>query len=396
MASYYLLGARSGNKRGCYYTNVPREIGAPVQRSTGTNDKRIARQIAEMVDTLGPRGQRRWDILNAIADKRVSLAQVWDCYSKNEIELLQSRLNDIDLSELIEEFARSHSTKVSPDHAELTKKYIRRFIPAGTPFLRSSIRPTQIVQFLDNLEVKTTAKKNAKRRNAASGTKLKHHAALSAFFRWAMINGHLTENPLRFIEKPKPGKARNQYLSFDAVLRLIEVTPLQFKAIEALGHCGVEVSAILRLKRGDLDLEDRTVHAKGTKTAWRDRKVPIQLWALPYIKLACRDKTPAAELFPGIDRSRVYHVHEKACKKLGAEYAGYRFHDARRSFAITALKLGATHEAVAYILGHKDASLVLRVYGRYAPKLDGLRIGDPSAPVIAPKNANSVKKKGAK
>ena len=396
MASCYRLGARSGNKRGCYYTNIPREIGAPIQRSTGTNDGRIARQIAEMVDKLGPRGQRRWDILNAIADKRISLAQVWDCYSKNEIELLKSRLNDIDLSELVEEFAKSHSTKVSPGHAELAKKYIRRFIPAGIPFLRSSIRPTQIVQFLDNLEVKTTAKKNAKRRNAASGTKLKHHAALSAFFRWAMINGHLNDNPIRLIPKPKPGNARNRHLAFDAILRLIEATPAQFKAIEALGHCGIEISAILRLKRSDVNLENRTIHAKGTKSAWRDRIVPIQLWAIDYIKLVCRDKTPAALLFPGIDRSRVYHVHEATCKKLGAEFTGYRFHDARRSYAIAALQNGATHEAVSYILGHKDASLVLRVYGRYAPDLDALRIGDPSAPAIAPKNASAIAKDGAK
>ena len=396
MASYYRLGARSGNQRGCYYTNVPRELGAPVQRSTGTNDKRIARQIAEMVDILGPRGQRRWDILNAIANKQVSLPHVWDCYSKNEIESLQSRLNDIDLSVLVEDFAKSHATKVSPDHAELAKKYIRRLIPAEIPFPRSSIRLTQIIQFLDNLEIKTTAKKDAKRRNAASGTKLKHYAALSAFFRWAVDNGHLNDNPMRRIQKPKPGKARNQHLSFDAVLRLIAAIPLHFRAIEALAHCGMEVSAILRLKRSDVNLDDRTVHAKGTKTAWRDRKVPIQLWAIPHIKRICQYKTSAAELFPGIDRSRVYHVHEKACRKLGAEFSGYRFHDARRSYAIIALKLGATHEAVAYILGHKDASLVLRVYGRYAPKLDALRIGDPSVPVIALNNVSAIAKDGTK
>jgi integrase len=396
MASVYQLGSRSGNTRGCYYTNVPREVGAPAQRSTGTQDARTARRIAEMIDKLGPRGERRWDILNAVTEKRISLAQVWDFYSNNNIEKLQSRLNDVDLSELVEDFAKSHATKVTPAHAELAKTYIRRFLPNGTPFLRSSIRAAQITEFLDNLEVKSTAKQNAKRRNAASGTKLKHYAALSAFFRWAMTNGLLNDNPMRFIQKPKPGKARNQHLSFNAVLRLVEATPPSFQAIEALAHCGMEVSAILRLSRGDVNFEDRTVHAKGTKTNWRDRKVPIQEWAIPHIRLICRAKHPAAELFPGIDRSRVYHMHESLCKKLGPEFAHYRFHDARRSFAITALKNGATHESVSYILGHKDAALVLRVYGRYAPNLDALRNCDPSASIRTDKKTRPINAEGAK
>jgi integrase len=378
MASIYQLGIRSGARRGCYYTNVPRELGAPAQRSTGTQDRKLAQQIGRMVDELGPRGKRRWDLLRAVTDGRLTLAQLWDTYSKNGVEGLAARLNDVDLSPLVEDFASSHAKRVTPAHAKLAKIYVRRFIPDGKPFLRSSLTPNSITRFFDSLEVKTTAKENPKLRAAASGTKLKHHAALSAFFRWAMMAGHLNENPLRHIEKPKPGLARSRHLSFANVLRLIEATPVPFKAIESLAHCGMEVSAILRLTRGDVNLAEGTVHAKGTKTAWRDRTVPIQEWAQPHVKAATRGKHPAAKLFPEILNGRVYDVHEATCEKLGAEFAHYRFHDARRSFAITALKNGATHEAVAYILGHKDASLVLRVYGRYAPNLDALRACDPT------------------
>ena len=380
MASVYRLGAKSGKQRGCYYTNVPRELGAPAQRSTGTQDKRLATLIGRMVDDLGPRGKRRWDILKSVSDGHMTLAQLWDSYSTNGIEQLTSRINDTDLSQLVEEWSNSHSKRVTPAHAKLAKIYVRRFITEGKPFPRSSLTSNSIVRFFDSLEVKTTAKKDPKRRAAASGTKLKHHAALSAFFRWAVMAGHLPDNPLRLIDKPKSGKARDQHLSFANVLRLVEASPPAFKAIEALAHCGIEVSAIMRLTRGDVNLanDHETVHAKGTKSAWRNRKVPIQKWALPYLRAACRNKHPAAKLFPGILNGRVYDVHNATCEKLGAEFEHYRFHDARRSFAIIALNGGATHEAVSYILGHKDSNLVLRVYGRFAPNLAKLRECDPT------------------
>lgn len=394
MASIYRLGERSGKPRGCYYTNVPRELGAPAQCSTGTKDKNLATRIGRLVDELGPRGQRRWDILRAVSDGHITLDRLWDLYSRNGIEQLAARLNDIDLSPLVDEWAKSHVTRVTPAHAKLAKIYVRRFIPEGKPFIRSQLTSNSIARFLDSLEVKTTAKKDPKHRAASSGTKLKHHAALSAFFRWAVMARHLPDNPLRLIEKPKSGKARDQHLSFANVLRLIEATPPAFKAIEALAHCGMEVSAILRLTRGDVNLTDETAHARGTKTAWRNRIVSIQKWALVHLRAACRGKHPAAKLFPGILNGRVYDVHEATCKKLGAEFAHYRFHDARRSFAIIALKNGATHESVSYILGHKDASLVLRVYGRHAPNLEKLRECDPTG-LSTDTSARKFKSEGA-
>ena len=213
MASIYLLGARSGKQRGSFYTNVPRELGAPAQRSTGTQDRKLAQQIGRMVDELGPRGKRRWDVLSAVTEGRITLAQLWDTYSANGIEGLTARLNDVDLSPLVEDFAVSHATRVTPAHAKLAKIYVRRFIPDGKPLLRSSLTPNAITRFFDSLEVKTTAKEKPKHRAAASGTKLKHHAALSAFFRWAVMAGHLHENPLRHIEKPRPGQARRDPLA---------------------------------------------------------------------------------------------------------------------------------------------------------------------------------------
>ena len=373
MSSLYRLGERSGARRGCYYTNVPRETGTPCQRSTGTKDGKLAKQIAEMVDRLGPRGIRRWDVLAPITDGRLSLAVVWDAYSRDDLDGLVSRLNDVDLSLLLENFAASHATRVSPAHAKLAKTYIRKLIRADVRFARTDLTPARITKFLDELSIKTDD-----REGLATGTRLKYHAALSAFCRWLTMQGHLTDNPMRRVEKPKAGHARSRHLSFDNAVKLVNAVPHRIRAIEALAHCGIEVSAILRLSRSDVDLTERTVHAKGTKTTWRDRRVPIQEWALPLVRAACRGKHPNAPLFPGLDRHRVHKLHDITCKALGSQFDGYRFHDARRTFGIAALKNNATYEAVRYVLGHKDARLVMTTYGRYAPNLDALRACDPS------------------
>ena len=99
---------------------------------------------------------------------------------------------------------------------------------------------------------------------------------------------------------------------------------------------------------------------------------------MPFVRLACRGKLPSAPLFPNLDGHRVYRAHDAVCEALGDEFAGYRFHDARRTFGIAALKNGGSYDAVARVLGHKDTRLVMTTYGKYVPDLDAMRACDPS------------------
>ena len=158
-----------------------------------------------MVDSLGSRGSRRWNILGAVTDGRLSLAEVWDAYSRNELDGLADRLSDVDLSALVEEFATSHATRVSPAHAKLAKAYIREAIPQGRRFARTQFTPSFLARFLDGLAV---AAKD--RRALASGTRLKYHAALSLFARWLAQHGHVAENPMRRVERPRAASPRNR------------------------------------------------------------------------------------------------------------------------------------------------------------------------------------------
>jgi integrase len=57
--------------------------------------------------------------------------------------------------------------------------------------------------------------------------------------------------------------------------------------------------------------------------------------------------------------------HKGACAQLGIE--DYRIHDQRHSYAVRAARAGTPAELIARQLGHANAILVLKVYGRFMP-----------------------------
>ena len=136
--------------------------------------------------------------------------------------------------------------------------------------------------------------------------------------------------------------------------------------LSALLHgTGMEVSVALGLKRRDIDETERRVRARGTKTHSRDRLAIIAEWAWPMVKEHISLLTPNAPLFPGINRWTASDKHRAACKALGIE--DYQLKDSRHTYAVRAIRAGASFELVARQLGHADTTMVVRVYGRYRP-----------------------------
>ncbi len=75
-----------------------------------------------------------------------------------------------------------------------------------------------------------------------------------------------------------------RYLTHPEVIRLVEAQPEPFRTISALMHAtGMEISAVLRATRADLDTNTWMIRAHGTKTSSRDRQAYIKTWARPYL-----------------------------------------------------------------------------------------------------------------
>ena len=136
---------------------------------------------------------------------------------------------------------------------------------------------------------------------------------------------------------------------------------------------GIEVSVVLSLKRRDVDLGQRQVQAHGTKTAARDRIVTVEPWVMPYLRRHARRLLPNAPLYPGLNRWTVSDKHREVCKAL--EIEDYQLRDSRHTYAVRAIKHGAPFEVVAQQLCHADTSMGVRVYGRFTPSTELMRIG---------------------
>jgi integrase len=176
----------------------------------------------------------------------------------------------------------------------------------------------------------------------------------------------VTANPMRSIDAPPANAPRLRYLDVPEMKRLANYQPEPFCALSALlGGTGIEVSVAVKLRRRDVDALRKEIRAAGTKTHSRDRTVRVAEWAWPYLEERCTALRPNDPLFPGIDRWEASGAHRAACKL--AEIVDYQLRDQRHSYAVRAARGGTPAELISRQLGHANAVLVLKIYGRFMP-----------------------------
>ena len=362
-----------------WYVAVPTRTGR-VKRSAGTSHKATARAMERMLEELGPKGQRAWDLLDRIFDNTLSLGRLYDAYRLNALGKLHDEMQEVDLEEYIEAWTRWLGDRVKKDTREHYVAQLRTLIPEGKAFARSGFTSAAIATWLAgrtaltqkrkaSIRQKPRRKKDPPLRNITGSTKRKYLAAVRSFATYLVEIGVLTSNPVRDVQAPPPGKPRTVEIDFKDVRRIVEGALQPYQAIYALLYGGgLEISAALACIESDVDLKRREVRARGTKAHTRDRIVRIADWAWSYIEDYVGLLTPGERLFRGVDRWEVGRAHRDRLVALGIPH--HRLHDARHFYAIRAVRAGTPYELVARQLGHADVTMVARIYGRYAPRSD--------------------------
>jgi integrase len=232
---------------------------------------------------------------------------------------------------------------------------------ADRPLYRSELTTRRLVRWLAGLPVGTS-------------TKRCYRSGVSSFFQYLKLVGVLHRNPMRDVDAPAAGPPRERYLDHGDVLRLVEAQAEPYRTVSALIHgAGLELTVALGLTRADVDTERRRVRARGTKMARRqgkrarDRYARVEAWAWAYLErhLAANPGLPAADLFPGVSPKMARARHREACRRLGI--TNYRPHDARHTYAVRAIRAGASPRVVSKQLGHVDEQMVMRVYAKHEP-----------------------------
>lgn len=338
---------------------VPTIGGDWLSYSTATKHHATARRMERMIEHMGSRGERAWDLINMVHAGTFSVSQLFDryCLAGKDLGELRASLHQIDLAQLPQSFLdAAHCT---PDTKAHYKALIRRVIPEGLPFPAQEFTGARVQKAIDEMD-------------ATAATKRKAGAALRAFGNWLVRRGLIRDNPLRQVKLPKQPPARALFLETADAKRLADKQISPYRELSALlAGTGIEVSVALSLCVRDIDTRHREIRAKGTKTHSRDRIVRVADWAWPYVKRALRGKENDDRLFDGIpDRWVARDMHFAATQKLEQEspvFAGYTMRDHRHTYAVRAIRAGAPADLIARQLGHANAMLVLSVYGRFQP-----------------------------
>ncbi len=331
-----------------------------VKRTTDTRDKRLAMEMERLVRVLADT-HRAWDVLDRVASKALTLAALWDAWSRSgkHLPTLRSLLSDVPLMPLVEQWAKVAATGTlgySVGEAARYESTVRRFVTET--MTRSEFTPASVRRYLDTLDV-------------APATVLKHAAALSALARWLVARGDMEENPVDRVDLPEPGEPRVRYLDTPDLLALADTMAEPHRTLcLVLAATGMDLSTALAARARDV--EGDTIHAKGTKSSHRNRIVTVATFARLALKAQCKGKLPDARLFDTIpNRWNASDYHRDAVRALVANghavFADYWLRDHRHTCAVRLVRAGVPLEHVAQQLGHANVQLVAKVYGRFVP-----------------------------
>lgn len=203
-------------------------------------------------------------------------------------------------------------------------------------------------------------------------TVARHLVTIRNFFRFALIEGYISEDPAATIESPRFQQSLPAFLSVAEVDRVLAqpdtstVVGLRDRAlIETMYSAGLRVSELCNLRVDDLQMDPGCLRCIGKGN--KERLVPIGKRALAIVRKYLRNARPkllrgkaSPYLFINQRRGKIDRI--TFWKLLGAygRQAGLRKpltpHMLRHSFATHLLDRGADLRSVQMMLGHSDIS----------------------------------------
>ena len=208
------------------------------------------------------------------------------------------------------------------------------------------------------------------RKGLDSRSVARHLVTIRHFFRFALMEEYIVEDPAATIQSPKFQQSLPEFLSLAEVDRLLEqpdtstVVGLRDRAmIELMYSCGLRVSELCGLGVRDLRMEDGCLRCIGKGN--RERLVPVGKRALAIVNKYLRDSRPK---LLGDGSSPCLFLHQKGGKmnritfwkvlgtygRKAALRKAITPHMLRHSFATHLLDRGADLRSVQMMLGHAD------------------------------------------
>lgn len=192
------------------------------------------------------------------------------------------------------------------------------------------------------------------REELAMVTRSVYHSILNAFFRWAELNGHRTDNPMAPIKAARRPKRHPRPIAPDQFLALVAATDddPQMRAMLLLaGRAGLRVAEVARFRGRDLDAHAGMLEVRGKGGA------TLSIPAHPEL-VAHAAKMPPGYWFPS---QRAHHVGGQCVSErlrlfMLRHGVNATPHALRHTFATELLHTGADLRTVQELMRHATLS----------------------------------------
>ncbi|WP_405830802.1 MULTISPECIES: tyrosine-type recombinase/integrase [unclassified Streptomyces] len=215
---------------------------------------------------------------------------------------------------------------------------------------------------------------------------LKTYRVLSMTMKHAVFSKRISTSPCHDHELPRPDdEDEHVYLTYDQLESLAEAAGEYRLLILTLGYCGIRWAEASAVKVGRLQVPKRRIRivesytdvngelAIGPVKNHEKRSVPLPRSFADELGTLARGKNHGGLLFTAPEggplrynnfRNRIFNP---AIRNAGLEGLGITPHKLRHTAASLAIAAGADVKVVQTMLGHKDASMTLNIYGHLLP-----------------------------
>jgi len=224
----------------------------------------------------------------------------------------------------------------------------------------TTLTKTTILEFINNLNTLGLSPRSSAR----------IISSIKTFYKHQILNETMDSNPMQSIKTPKLSKKLPDVLSYDEILKMMELIDYTKLAGERdktivmlLYGGGLRVSELVSLKVNDLFVDEGFVKVKGKGS--KERLVPIGIKTInqvSYYVESYRNKfaKPGSKNYlilnqrgGSLSRVSVFNLIKKLATEAGIKKA-ISPHTLRHSFATTLIEGGANLRAVQQMLGHES------------------------------------------
>jgi integrase len=275
-------------------------------------------------------------------------------YQKRKTQVREDRLfptmiqNRITFDEILEDFKAAKQNHWSG----MTGKNM----PGRFEKWFSGYRVAGITAQMITVRLNTLAKEN----NLTPASINRNRSVLSAIFNWAVRNGKLQANPVRFVPLLREANHRIRFLEADEEKRLREAVlwyaPEREPELTLAINTGMRRGEQYSVTWGQVDLTRGFIELLKTKSG-KPRRIPINSEARAALeKMRKRRFRRANALVCPSGYPRAWF--EPCLASAGIE--NFRWHDLRHTFASRLVMAGVNLATVQELMGHQSVTMTLR------------------------------------